>query len=115
MSHGMLTQRGRWQLKTGRRKFTAQSLMQAPKIVGLHEEYEARSYESQWVLDRIPQTNECMNHWYQELLAAINGKVTVPQPMLDYKLDFRWIAAYRNMRFLAISLIVFLFFWKLFG
>ncbi|KAJ1936798.1 hypothetical protein EC988_008088, partial [Linderina pennispora] len=41
MSHGMLTQRGRWQLKTGRRKFTAQSLMQAPKIVGLHEEYEA--------------------------------------------------------------------------
>ncbi|KAJ1944172.1 hypothetical protein FBU59_002675 [Linderina macrospora] len=110
MSHGNLTQRGRWQLKTGRRKFTAQSLMESPQIIGPRALYEAKSYESQWVLDRVPQINDFMNRWYQKLMESINAKDMLGSSVVDYRLDFRWLAMYQNMCFFGVFFLVILLF-----
>ncbi|KAJ1648249.1 hypothetical protein LPJ64_000405 [Coemansia asiatica] len=168
MEHGALTPRGRWELKTGRKKFTAQSLlasprssgspihmqqarsqMQSPPKWGLHARgqqtsiagslesdanaadgseydpallprgprafYEARSYESQWLLTRIIAFNAVANDYYQKLLDYLEASAyPIPASVRAYKLDFRWAAAYQNIRFLALVFVAILVFRFLF-
>ncbi|KAJ2473629.1 hypothetical protein IWW56_005958 [Coemansia sp. RSA 2131] len=131
MEHGSLTPRGRWELKTGRKKFTTQSLLASPQqsqlsppqwhlqrrtVVatdeslqprGLRAQLQARSYESQWLLDHIRMFNVVANRRYQQLLDLTDAAVfPVPSSMRAYELDFRWAAAYPNIRFLALMLVV---------
>ncbi|KAJ2667000.1 hypothetical protein IW148_000419 [Coemansia sp. RSA 1199] len=131
MEHGSLTPRGRWELKTGRKKFTTQSLLASPQqsqlsppqwhlqrraVVatdeslqprGLRAQLQARSYENQWLLDHIRMFNVVANRRYQQLLDLTDAAVfPVPSSMRAYELDFRWAAAYPNIRFLALVLVV---------
>ncbi|KAJ2535919.1 hypothetical protein IWW43_001274 [Coemansia sp. RSA 1935] len=127
MDHGSLTPRGRWELKTGRKKFTTQSLLSSPqqtqspqwrlqprRIVedelqprGLRAQLQARSYENQWLLDHMRSFNVVANQRYQQLLNLIDATMfPVPSSMRAYELDFRWAAAYPNIRFLALVLVV---------
>ncbi|KAJ2716787.1 hypothetical protein H4R19_000434 [Coemansia spiralis] len=143
MDHGSLTPRGRWELKTGRKKFTTQSLLGSPSRGlqspppppawglqtrdtagpdetllprGPRAQYEARSYESQWLLDRVLVFNVWANRHFQLLLGCIGAYVCpVPAPIRAYKLDFRWAAAPQNIRFallvlLALRLVAWLLF-----
>ncbi|KAJ1841487.1 hypothetical protein LPJ57_010293, partial [Coemansia sp. RSA 486] len=159
MEHGSLTPRGRWELKTGRKKFTAQSLLTSPRSPGFGQQaqlgrsqaqsppkwglhargqtptagnpdsesaveaeaeaeaendpallprgprafYEARSYESQWLLTRIIGFNVLANDYYQRLLDYLEASAyPIPASVRAYKLDFRWAAAYQNIRFFAL-------------
>ncbi|KAJ1828601.1 hypothetical protein LPJ56_001015, partial [Coemansia sp. RSA 2599] len=163
MERGALTPRGRWELKTGRKKFTAQSLLASPRSPsaghqarlatsqaqspppkwGLHARgraarmdmgmagsleaeaaagpaaegesdpallprgprafYEARSYESQWLLTRMIAFGVVANDCYQKLLDYLEASAyPIPAPVRAYKLDFRWAAAYQNIRFLVL-------------
>ncbi|KAJ2358200.1 hypothetical protein IWW50_003690 [Coemansia erecta] len=133
MEHGSLTPRGRWELKTGRKKFTAQSLLASPQQSqsssppqwhlharraapvadeslqprGPRAQLQARSYESQWLLDHIRVFNVVANRRYQQLLDLVDaGVFPVTSSMRAYELDFRWAAAYPNLRFLALVLVV---------
>ncbi|KAJ2304557.1 hypothetical protein IWW55_002368, partial [Coemansia sp. RSA 2706] len=132
MEHGSLTPRGRWELKTGRKKFTAQSLLASPQGSqqsppqwhlqarraatvadeslqprGPRAQLQARSYESQWLLDRIRVFNVWANRRYQQLLDIVDaGVFPVPSSMRAHELDFRWAAAYPNIRFMLLVLIV---------
>ncbi|KAJ1733054.1 hypothetical protein LPJ61_001747 [Coemansia biformis] len=148
MEHGSLTPRGRWELKTGRKKFTTQSLLGSPLAGqpqpptppewglqarrkaprpdaaldatllprGPRAHYEARSYESQWLLDRVLVFNEWANRQYQLLLDVVGaGACPIPEAVRTYKLDFRWVAAYQNIRFaLLVLLALRLICWLLF-
>ncbi|KAI9504588.1 hypothetical protein BX070DRAFT_222428 [Coemansia spiralis] len=173
MEHGSLTPRGRWELKTGRRKFTTQSLLASPRRMpvstadndckerrhsaqeqtrprplsftasegaaasfsssacesqgnnaadaallprGPRAYYYARSYENQWILDRVLPFNTWANEKYQQLLDALEAAAyPVPLALRSYKLDFRWMAAYQNIRFFALLFIVWRFVsWLLF-
>ncbi|KAI8325824.1 hypothetical protein GQ54DRAFT_308048 [Martensiomyces pterosporus] len=153
MAHGALTPRGRWELKTGRKKFSTQSLLaspqrtpasndeqmlqppewglrvrsqsldggRSPRLVrgtedqdaallprGPRAHYEARSYESQWLLDRILWFNGWINERYQQALDLLESAAyPIPAWMRNYKLDFRWAAAYQNIRFFALLLAVY--------
>ncbi|KAJ2082836.1 hypothetical protein H4R24_001294 [Coemansia sp. RSA 988] len=146
MERGSLTPRGRWELKTGRKKFTTQSLLSSPQHsqnqrlppppewrLGTHNDtgataasqdemlqprgprayYEARSYESQWLLDRILVFNVKANRWFQRLLdLAEAGSYPIPTALRTYKLEFRWAAAYPNIRFMFLVFVVLrLIFW----
>ncbi|KAJ1665094.1 hypothetical protein IW140_003753 [Coemansia sp. RSA 1813] len=154
MDHGSLTPRGRWELKTGRKKFTAQSLLSSsgplatsvlntrnvsmggrqntqdqmlPQTLsfinpgdsaeriphnkldaallprGPRAYYIARSYESQWILDYILPFNVWINDKYQHTLNALEAAAyPIPSAMRSYKLDFRFLAAYQNLRFFAL-------------
>ncbi|PIA18700.1 hypothetical protein COEREDRAFT_100860 [Coemansia reversa NRRL 1564] len=146
MEHGSLTPRGRWELKTGRKKFTTQSLLASPQCsqkqssplapewrLGTHRStgvasilqdemlqprgprayYEARSYENQWLLDRILVLNVEANKRYQWLLDWVEAiSSPIPTPVRTFKLEFRWAAAYPNIRFILLVLVVLrLIFW----
>ncbi|KAJ1961452.1 hypothetical protein GGI12_003240 [Dipsacomyces acuminosporus] len=160
MAHGSLTPRGRWELKTGRKKFTTQSLLASPQrtsassgrgeqvlappewglrsriqpmsspLVGTPSgrasadgrlpasavdaallprgplaQLRARSYENQWLLDRVLPFNELVNERYQQLLDLLEASAyPVPACMRSFKLNFRFIAAYQNIRFFALLL-----------
>ncbi|KAJ1788630.1 hypothetical protein LPJ59_005502 [Coemansia sp. RSA 2399] len=158
MDHGSLTPRGRWELKTGRRKFTTQSLLSSSRSLavstlgtgsssagdmqsaqdqmlpqplafiapgdstdrlslskpdaallprGPRAYYIARSYESQWILDCVLPFNVWVNDKYQQTLNVLEaGAYPVPSAMHSYKLDFRFVAAYQNLRFFALVLVV---------
>ncbi|KAJ2702626.1 hypothetical protein H4218_000742 [Coemansia sp. IMI 209128] len=122
MERGSLTPRGRWELKTGRRKFTAMSLVSSPLPTpskhgggdydallprGPHAVYAARSYENQWVLDQARCFNGVANRYYQRALDALElCCILVPEALRTYELDFRFIAAYQNMRFMALVLLL---------
>ncbi|KAJ2798936.1 hypothetical protein H4R20_004636, partial [Coemansia guatemalensis] len=140
MENGSLTPRGRWELKTGRKKFTTQSLLPSPQHSqnqrsppppewklgtprgagaaspsqiemlqprGQRAYYEARSYESQWLLDRILVFNDVANRWYQRLLdVAEAAAYPVPTALRTFKLEFRWAAAYPNLRFMLLVFVV---------
>ncbi|KAJ2796433.1 hypothetical protein H4S07_006225, partial [Coemansia furcata] len=116
MDHGALTPRGRWEVKTGRRKFTAMSLVAPPTgddILllprGPRAVYSARSYESQWLLDHALRFNGVANRYYQHALDAIEACNTpIPHALRNAHLDFRWVAAYQNLRFLALVLCLFM-------
>ncbi|KAJ2838938.1 hypothetical protein FBU31_000804 [Coemansia sp. 'formosensis'] len=116
MDHGALTPRGRWEVKTGRRKFTAMSLVAPPTgddILllprGPRAVYSARSYESQWLLDHALRFNGVANRHYQRALDAIEACNTpIPHALRNAHLDFRWVAAYQNLRFLALVLFLFM-------
>ncbi|KAJ2440786.1 hypothetical protein GGF42_007511, partial [Coemansia sp. RSA 2424] len=128
MDHGSLTPRGRWELKTGRRKFTAMSLV-APSSPTPHSRaatkhggdgaddsaqllllprgpravYTARSYESQWLLNHALRFNIVANPYYQRALEfADEHHILVPPFYRTANIDFRWVASYPNLRFLAL-------------
>ncbi|KAJ2845818.1 hypothetical protein IWW36_004630, partial [Coemansia brasiliensis] len=123
MQHGALTPRGRWELKTGRKKFTTQSLLSSsPPQWRLQEspssdagailprgpraQLQARSYESQWLLDRIRFFNVWANRYFQKALNVVDAHVfPVPSELRAYQLDFRWAAAYPNIRFALVVLL----------
>ncbi|KAJ2392722.1 hypothetical protein GGI23_005163 [Coemansia sp. RSA 2559] len=158
MDHGSLTPRGRWELRTGRKKFTSQSLLSSSRSLaastlgtrssstgdvqnvqdhmlphppatlapgdstnslspsktdaallprGPRAYYIARSYESQWILDCVLPFNVWVNDKYQQILSALEaGAYPVPSAMHSYKLDFRFVAAYQNLRFFALVFVV---------
>ncbi|KAJ2504404.1 hypothetical protein IWW47_002540, partial [Coemansia sp. RSA 2052] len=130
MDRGSLTPRGRWELKTGRRKFTAMSLV-APSSPTPHSRaatkhggddaddnsaqlllllprgpravYTARSYESQWLLNHALRFNIVANPYYQRALEfADKHHILVPPFCRTANIDFRWVASYPNLRFLAL-------------
>ncbi|KAJ1900386.1 hypothetical protein LPJ66_001498 [Kickxella alabastrina] len=154
MEHGALTPRGRWELKTGRKKFTTQSLLASPRgsgtptgdsarrsmlgsslqmqsppprwnvressaEVGADFEtdaallprgpralYVARSYENQWLLDRTLWLDVVANDCFQKLLDLFESmSYPIPLSLRAYKLNFRWLAAYQNIRFFAVLLL----------
>ncbi|KAJ2630225.1 hypothetical protein H4R22_002816 [Coemansia sp. RSA 1290] len=116
MRRGALTPRGRWELKTGRKKFTTQSLLPSPQRPvwaggvmprGERARLQARSYESQWLLDRIRLFNVWANRHFQALLNLVDEHAfPVPSQVRAYQLDFRWAAAYPNIRFAFLVLAV---------
>ncbi|KAJ2490524.1 hypothetical protein IWW37_003084 [Coemansia sp. RSA 2050] len=126
MECGSLTPRGRWELKTGRRKFTAMSLVPSPLPTpskhstqrgggdydallprGPRAVYSARSYESQWLLDNALSFNGVANRYYQRALDAFESYcLPIPEALRTFELDFRFVAAYQNMRFMALVLLL---------
>ncbi|KAJ2549466.1 hypothetical protein EV175_004439 [Coemansia sp. RSA 1933] len=149
MDHGSLTPRGRWELKTGRRKFTTRSLTASalgsrnsnggdmdqispqpqplsfatiggsagrisPSTTdaallprGPRAYYIARSYESQWILDWALPFNVWANEKYQQALDTIEAApCPVPLVVRSYELDFRFVAAYQNLRFFALVFVI---------
>ncbi|KAJ2873494.1 hypothetical protein H4R27_003299 [Coemansia aciculifera] len=126
MNHGLLTPRGRSDLKHGRRKFTAMSLVATPlstpgKRTVRHDDddvllprgpravYTARSYESQWLLDQALRFKGVANRYYQRGLDLIeSNQIPIPEPLRTVDLDFRWVAAHQNLRFLALILGLFM-------
>ncbi|KAJ2464624.1 hypothetical protein EV174_006783, partial [Coemansia sp. RSA 2320] len=133
MDRGALTPRGRWELKTGRRKFTAASLLVSPDgdasscpadddlllllPRGPRAVITARSYENQWLLDHALGFNSVANRYFQLALDTIESRRVFPIPhaLRSAHLDFRWVAAYPNMRFLALVLsLLLLMRWLLF-
>ncbi|KAJ2454988.1 hypothetical protein EV183_001092 [Coemansia sp. RSA 2336] len=123
MHHGALTPRGRWELKTGRKKFTAQSLLPSPQRVqadailprGERWLVQARSYESQWLLDRVRLFDVWANRHFQLALNLVDEHVfPVPSGVRAYRLDFRWAAAYPNIRFAFVVLVVLRLLWWIF-
>ncbi|KAJ2162268.1 hypothetical protein GGF46_000759 [Coemansia sp. RSA 552] len=107
MARGSLTPRGRWELKTGRKKFTSQSLDSsglAPR--GPRALLSARSYENQWLLDHALTFNVWANRRYQQALDAIEAAAyPIPSAARTLRLDFRWAAAYPNIRFVLLVLL----------
>ncbi|KAJ2746484.1 hypothetical protein GGI20_001327 [Coemansia sp. BCRC 34301] len=125
MVRGSLTPRGRWELKTGRRKFTAMSLVTPPVSAprnsstakhggddddallprGPRAVSTARSYESQWLLDHALRLNVIANPFYKRALDfAEEVHLYVPPFARTANIDFRWAASYPNLRFLALVL-----------
>ncbi|KAJ2517824.1 hypothetical protein GGI11_003045 [Coemansia sp. RSA 2049] len=154
MDHGSLTPRGRWELKTGRKKFTSQSLLSPSRPLiasapgfgtdsvknkqtergqplsqpapltnssdsadrhpgvkvdtallprGPRAYFVARSYENQWILDWVLPFNVWINRKYQQSLDALEAAAyPIPLAMRSCKLDFRFVAAYQNLRFFAL-------------
>ncbi|KAJ2725007.1 hypothetical protein GGI07_001576 [Coemansia sp. Benny D115] len=169
MEHGSLTPRGRWELKTGRKKFTSQSLLATPQTPstptstrhqrmqqtpvysrqsslgspprwdldavvqstkgvdqgdldlallprGPRAVFEARSYENQWVLDRALRFNVVANEYFQWALDYLESSAyPIPAPLRSYRLDFRWVAAYQNIRFFMLVFLAVWLFRVIFG
>lgn len=114
--NGLLSPRGRWELKTGRKKFTPQSFSQGSILPrGPRALYLARSYESQWLLDHLLSFNVVANRRYQQFLDFMETEsYPIPHAVRTYELSFRWLAAYQNLRFIILLFVVWAVFYKLF-
>ncbi|KAJ2043524.1 hypothetical protein IW146_007300 [Coemansia sp. RSA 922] len=127
MNRGLLTPQGRSELKTGRRKFTTMSLVATPSTTPgirmvMHDEevlrprgpravYIARSYEIQWLLDLALRFKGVANRYYQRGLDLIEKciyPIPIPELLRTADLDFRWVAAYQNLNFMALVLFLFM-------